>query len=87
MATATKTGFAAMIACEPCDPTTTATARELVTQIRANVDAWYTQKNTPETYAAFTERNGAIWNRVVASGHAVHDEVLRLLRDEPREPE
>jgi len=87
MATATKMGFAAMIACDPCDPTTTATARELVTQIRANVDAWYTQKNTPATYAAFTARNGAIWKRVVAAGSAVHEEVLRLLRAEPREVE
>jgi len=86
MATATKTRFAAMIACEPCDPATTTKARAFVQEIRGNVDAWYAQQNTPATYAAFTQRNGAVWKRVVAAGSAVHDEVLRLLRDEPREP-
>jgi len=86
MATATKTGFAAMITLDPCDPATTDKARGFLTQIRANVDAWYAQRNTPANYAAFTARNGALWQRVVAAGSAVHDEVLRLLRDEPREP-
>jgi len=87
MATATKVGFAAMIALDPCDPATTDEARAFVTLIRANVDAWYEEQNTPATYAAFTARNGEVWRRIVASGPAVHEEVLRLLRDEPREPE
>jgi len=79
--------FAAMIALDPCDLATEATARAFVDEIRSNVDAWYAQPNTPATYAAFTARNGAIWRQVVAAGMAVHDEVQRLLRDEPREPE
>ena len=69
------------------DPATTSAARELVHEIRANVDALYAQQNTPATYAAFIARNGAIWERVVEAGSAVHDEVLRILRDERRELE
>ena len=55
-------------------------AKTFVAEIRANVAAWYAQPNTPETYAAFSQRNGAIWNRIAASGQEVHDDVLRILR-------
>ena len=76
-----------MVAGPSADTATETAARELVHEIRANMEAWYAQQNTPATYAAFSARNGAIWQRVVEAGSAVHDKVLRLLRDEPREPE
>jgi hypothetical protein len=58
----------------------TSIATDFVAEIRANVDGWYSEPNTPETHAAFSARNGAIWKRIVASGNAVHDEVMRILR-------
>ena len=60
---------------------TTATADQFAAKLRANVDAWYAQPNTPATYAAFSARNGATWARVRAAGDEVENEVLRILRE------
>lgn len=58
----------------------TPTAAQFAAELHANVDAWYAQENTPETYEAFSRRNGAIWRRIEAAGRAITDEVARLLR-------
>src|SRR5688572_2609709 len=60
MGTATKTGFAAMIACAPCDPATEATARAFVQEIRSNVDAWYTDEISHAEMRARVERRRRI---------------------------
>lgn len=62
-------------------PAPTTTAAQFVAELHANVEAWYAQENTPETYEAFSQRNGAIWRRIEAAGRAITDEVARLLRE------
>lgn len=62
--------------------TAATTASEFAGELRANVDGWYEQPNTPETYAAFSARNGATWCRVRGAGEVVEEEVLRILREQ-----
>ena len=57
------------------------TAAQFAAELRANVDAWYEEENTPATYAAFSARNGATWDRIRAAGAVVEDEVQRILRE------
>ncbi len=57
-------------------------AAQFVAELRANVDGWYGQENTPVTYAAFSARNGATWRKIEAAGKEIHDEVDRILREE-----
>lgn len=62
--------------------TTDATsAAQFAAELRANVEAWYAQPNTPANYAAFSARNGATWRKVLDAGGAVEEEVLRILRE------
>ena len=64
-------------------PTTDAAtkAAQFAAELRANVDAWYGEENTLETYAAFGVRNGATWGRIREAGGVVEEEVLRILRE------
>ena len=61
--------------------TTPTTAAQFAAELRRNVDAWYEQENTPSTYAAFSARNGATWDRIRAAGVVIEDEVQRILRE------
>ena len=72
---------AAAIATTPASTTIAATGALFAAELRANVDAWYEQENTPSTYAAFSARNGATWDRIRAAGAVVEDEVQRILRE------
>ena len=57
------------------------TAAQFAAELRANVDEWYSQPNTPESYAAFGAKNRATWTRITAAGVEVNNEVLRILRE------
>jgi hypothetical protein len=61
--------------------TTATTAAQFATELRANVDAWYAQPNTPVSYAAFSARNGATWCRIREAGEGVEEDVQRILRE------
>ena len=62
-------------------PTATEIATGYAANLHANVAEWYAQENTPETYAAFGEKNRAIWNEIQEIGGEVLQEVERLLRE------
>jgi hypothetical protein len=63
------------------DAALTTTAAQFAAELRANVDEWYAQENTPETYDAFGAKNRATWERIEAAGVEVNDEVARILRE------
>ena len=60
---------------------TAATAAQFAAELRRNVDDWYAQENTPATYAAFSARNGATWQKIEAHSQNVRNEVSRILRE------
>jgi len=60
--------------------TPTSTAAAFAAELRANVAEWYSLPNTPETYAAFGERNRATWQAIQDAGVEIRNDVERILR-------
>ena len=57
----------------------TKTAMKFLADLKANVDAWYTDQID---HATFSERQRAIWDAIGAAGQEVDAEVAQALRSQ-----